>query len=149
MELTRENFRAMIYYDFRRGLSRQECIDQLISSFVDKASSYATVKRWFNEFNRERHSLTDEFRKYRPKLVLGPENINAVQKLIMQDRHVTYCEIEATLGISFTSMQKCVDHKREYFKNNTLKTIKPFLMTCYFSFIADFTPVEVRRWFGK
>ena len=24
MELTRENFRVMIYYDFRRGLSRQE-----------------------------------------------------------------------------------------------------------------------------
>ena len=27
MELTRENFRAMIYYDFRRGFSRQECIN--------------------------------------------------------------------------------------------------------------------------
>ena len=48
--------------------------------------------------------LTDEFRKDRPKLVVGTENINAVQKLIMQNRHVTYCEIEATLGISSSSI---------------------------------------------
>ena len=45
MILTRENFRAMIYHDFRRGLSRQECIDQLIYTFGDEAPSYATVKR--------------------------------------------------------------------------------------------------------
>ncbi|KYN12143.1 hypothetical protein ALC57_15687 [Trachymyrmex cornetzi] len=44
MELTRENFRAMIYYDFRRGLSRQECIDQLTSTFDDKAPSCALAK---------------------------------------------------------------------------------------------------------
>ncbi|KYQ57078.1 hypothetical protein ALC60_04066, partial [Trachymyrmex zeteki] len=43
MELTRENFRAMIYYDFRRGLLRQECIDQFTSTFGDKAPSFATV----------------------------------------------------------------------------------------------------------
>ena len=52
MELTRKHFRAMIYYDFRRGLSRQECIDQLISSFGDEALTHATVKRWYNEFDR-------------------------------------------------------------------------------------------------
>ena len=45
MELIRENFRAMIYYAFQRGLSRQECIDQRISIFGDGASSYVTVKR--------------------------------------------------------------------------------------------------------
>ena len=48
----------------------------------------------------------DEFRKDHPKSVVGPEKINVVQKLIMQDRHVTYCEIEATLGISSTIMYK-------------------------------------------
>ena len=81
-------------------------IDKLISSFGDKAQSYATVKHWYNEFNRGRHSFSDEFRKDRPKTVVGPENINALQKLIMQDRHVIYCEIEATLGISSTRIYK-------------------------------------------
>ena len=104
MKLTRENFRAMIYYDFRPGLSRQECIDQLTSTFGDEPPSYAIMKRWYSEFNRGRHSFTDEFCKGRSKSVVGPENINAVQKLIMQDRHVTYCKIETTLGISSTSI---------------------------------------------
>ena len=96
MELTYENFRAMIYYDFRRGLSRQECIDQLISTFGDETPSYATVKRWYNEFNCCCHFLTNKFRKDRQKSFVGPENINAVQKLMMQDRNVTFCEIETT-----------------------------------------------------
>ena len=79
---------------------------KLIFTFGDEAPSYATVKRWYNEFNSDRHSLTDQFRKDRPKSVVGPENINAVQKLIMQDRHVTYREMETTLDISLTSVYK-------------------------------------------
>ena len=73
----------MIHYDFRRGLSRQECIDQLISSFGDEAPSYAIVKRQYDDFSRGHHSLNDEFRKGRLKSVVGPKNINAAQKLIM------------------------------------------------------------------
>ena len=76
------------------------------STFGDEAPSYAIVKRWYHEFNRGRHVLTDEFRKDRPKSVVGSQNINSVQKLIMQDRQVTYYEIEATLGISSTSVYK-------------------------------------------
>ena len=33
-----------------------------------------------------------------------PETIDAVRQLILQDRHVTYREIETTLGISGTSI---------------------------------------------
>lgn len=106
MDLTRENFRAMIFYDFRRGLTRQQCFDQLNSTFGDEAPHFATVKRWFNEFDRGRSSLQDQFREGRPKSVVLPENIDAVRELIMEDRHVTYHEIEATLGISSTSVYK-------------------------------------------
>ena len=62
-----ENFRAMIYYDFRCELLRQKCIDQFIPTFGHEIPSYATVKRWYNEFNRGHHSLTDELREDRPK----------------------------------------------------------------------------------
>ena len=74
----------------------------MIVFFIRGALFCATVKRWYNEFNCGRDSLTDEFREGRPKSVVGPENINAAQKLIMRNRHVTYCNIEATLGISYT-----------------------------------------------
>ena len=88
MELTREHFRAIIFYNFRRGLCRQECIDELKSWFGDKAPSYKIVKNWFNEFNRGGRSLKDEVREDTPKAVIVPENIDAVRDLIMQDRHV-------------------------------------------------------------
>ena len=50
------------------------------------------------------NSLQGEFREGRPKLVVVPETFDAVSKLILQDRHVTYHEIETTLGISETSI---------------------------------------------
>ena len=104
MELTREHLCVIIFYNFRRGLSQQQWIDELNSIFVDEAPSKTTVYRWYTEFNRGRRSLTDEFRKSRPKAVVVPENIDAVHELILQDRQVTLREIEASLGISGTSI---------------------------------------------
>lgn len=104
MDLTREHFRAMIFYDFRRELSQQECADQLRSTFGDEAPSLSSIYRWYNEFKRGRSSFTDEFREGRPKSAVLPENIDAVRELVMEDRHVTYREIAASLGISMTSI---------------------------------------------
>ena len=104
MELNREHFRAIIFYNFRCGLTRQQCIDELNSIFGDEAPSRTNVYRWHFEFNRGRSSLQDEFREGRPKSVVVPETIAVVRQLILQDRHLTYHEIETTLGISGTSM---------------------------------------------
>ena len=62
MELIREHFLAIIFHKFRRGLSQQECIDELKSLFGDKAPSSSTVKNWFNEFNCGLRSLIDKVR---------------------------------------------------------------------------------------
>lgn len=106
MELNRAHFRAIIHHNFRRKLSQQECVDELIALYGDEAPSRTTVFRWYSEFNRGRSSLSDEYREGRPKSVVVAENIDAVKNLIMIDRHVTYREIEATLGISMTSINK-------------------------------------------
>ena len=66
MESTREHFRSIIFYNYRHGLS-QECIDELKSLLDDKASSYSTVKNWFNEFLYGRWSLKDEVREGCPQ----------------------------------------------------------------------------------
>ena len=104
MELNREHFRAIIFYNFRRGLTQQQCIDEFNSLFGDEAPSKASVFRWYGGFNRGRTSLQDEFREGRPKSVVVPEPIDAGRQLILQDRHVTYHKVETTLGISGTSM---------------------------------------------
>ena len=53
-----------------------------------------------------RSSLKDEFREGHPKTAVVSENIDAVNELIMQDRALTYHEIEVFLGISSTSIHK-------------------------------------------
>ncbi|CAH1998540.1 unnamed protein product [Acanthoscelides obtectus] len=67
MELNREHFRIIIYYNFQRQLSQQECLAELLSVFGNEAPHHSTI------------SLTQE-------------NFDAVRKLIIEDRHVTYRE---------------------------------------------------------
>ena len=90
MELNREHFRAIIFYNFRRGLTQQQCIDELNSIFGVEVPSRTSVNWWYDEFNRDRSSLQHEFREGRPKYVVVPETIDAVRQLILEDRHVTY-----------------------------------------------------------
>ena len=62
------------------------------------------MKNCFSEFDRGRRSLKDKVHEGRPKTAIVPEYIDAVRELIMQHRHVTYREIEASLDISPTSI---------------------------------------------
>ena len=104
-------FVRLFFYNFRRGLIQQQCIDELNSIFDDEAPSRISVYQWYGEFNRGHSSFQDEFREGRPKSVVVPETIDAVRQLILPDRHVIYREIETTLGISGTSLHSIL-HER-------------------------------------
>ena len=69
-----------------------------------EASSCSAMKNCFNELNRGRRSLKDEIRKGPTKTHVVPEEIDVVRELRMQDRHVTFREIEPYLDISSTSI---------------------------------------------
>lgn len=52
MKLNLEYFHATIFNNFRLGLTKQECIDDLNSTFYDEAPLGSSVYRWFNKCNR-------------------------------------------------------------------------------------------------
>ncbi|CAH1965442.1 unnamed protein product [Acanthoscelides obtectus] len=108
MELNREHVCSIIYYNFhfQRQLSQQECLAELLPVFGNEAPHQSTISRWYEEFKRERVSLSDDPRVDAPKTAVTQENVNAVRKPIIEDRHVTYREIEASLKISKFSIQK-------------------------------------------
>ncbi|CAH1976578.1 unnamed protein product [Acanthoscelides obtectus] len=110
MKLNRGHLRAIIYYNFQRQLSQQECLAELLSVFGNEAPHQSTISRWYGEFKRGRVSLSDDPRVDAPKTAVTQENVDAVRKLIIEDRHATYREIEASLKISKTSIQKIL-HK--------------------------------------
>ena len=66
MELTQENLHAMIYYDYRSGLSQKQCVDRMTAAFGDKAPSKASITYWFSEFKHGRCNLTSGRRKVLP-----------------------------------------------------------------------------------
>lgn len=111
MELNREHFRAMIFYDHKIGLDSHQCHERLSTAFPDTAPSFSTVSRWYREFRRGRDSLDDETRTGRPATSTTPEMIASVQRMVEADRRVTYKEIEASLGIHSPAINKILhDH---------------------------------------
>ncbi|CAH1995549.1 unnamed protein product [Acanthoscelides obtectus] len=106
MELNQKHFRAIIYYNFQTELSQPECLPELLAVFGNEAPHQSTISRWYGEFKRGRVSLSDDPRVGAPKTAVTEENVDAVRKLIIEDRHVTYREIEASFKISKTSIQK-------------------------------------------
>ena len=99
MHLTREQIRVMIYYDYKRMLSQQECLESLQKTFGESCVSRATVYNWYAEFNRGRDHFEDEPRVGRPRSAVTPENIEVVRQLVNDDPHITYQQIEDTLQI--------------------------------------------------
>ena len=99
MNLTRDEIRVMIYYDYKKGLSQQECFESLQKTFGDSCVSRATVYNWYAEFNRGRAHCEDENSTGRPRSAVTPENIEAVRQLISVDPHLTDQQIQDTLQI--------------------------------------------------
>ena len=94
----------------------------LIQFLGHDAPSRTSVYRWYDEFNRGRSSLEDEFRIRRPKFAVVPQTIDAVRQLILQDRNVTYREIGTTSGISGTSIHSIL-HEHLTVKNICMRWI--------------------------
>ncbi|CAH1959968.1 unnamed protein product [Acanthoscelides obtectus] len=56
MELNREHFRAITYYNFQRQLSQQECLAELLSVFGNEAPHQSTISRGLSDDPRvDRH----------------------------------------------------------------------------------------------
>lgn len=100
MECGREHFRAMIFYDFKVGLTENQCIKRLISGFGDDAPSRATVFRWYAQFKRGIFSLKDDEKSGRPSTAVTEKNINIIKKMLLEDAKTTYLQIEERVKIS-------------------------------------------------
>ncbi|CAF1257765.1 unnamed protein product [Rotaria sp. Silwood1] len=105
MNLTIEQIRVMIYYDYKKQLSQDECLESLHKTFGDSCVSRATVYNWFAEFSRGRDHFEDKPCASRPRTAVTPENIEAVRELVNIDPHITCQQIEDTLQIGSASTE--------------------------------------------
>ncbi|GFV82407.1 histone-lysine N-methyltransferase SETMAR [Trichonephila clavipes] len=82
MQLTREHYRAMIFYNFKAELNQQEFVQRLQLAFGDESPCRATVFRWFKEFCSRSNSLQEEEHTGRPRSAVIPDNVSATRKYV-------------------------------------------------------------------
>lgn len=73
---------------------------ELISAYGQEAVSYSTVQKWAKLFREGRMEVEDNPRPGRPLSVTTNENIQQIQRLIEENPHCTYDELEAETDIS-------------------------------------------------
>lgn len=96
--------RAVIKYQFIKGLKPQEIIDDFQKTLGTSAPSKTTVYDWYNEFKRGRTSTNDAERSGRPKEVTSEEMITKIHDIVLDDPKVKVREIAEAVGISTGSV---------------------------------------------
>ena len=100
MELSRSDIRAILFYNFKRGLDQKSCKTEMDATLGTTAPSKSTISLWYNEFKRGRKSTEDEPRSGRPTSSVTQETIDAVRQIIEEDPHATYQHLQQMVGVA-------------------------------------------------
>ena len=98
-------FRGIIEFLVKEGTAPKEIHERLVKVYGDASPSYATVKNWAAEFKRGRVSLEDDPRSGRTSTSTSDEKVEAVEKLVLEDRRIKVAEIAQEVGISCGSVE--------------------------------------------
>ena len=85
VDLSRRDFRAMMYYDYCQAKSFQECFQSLKHYYGDQSPSEATVFKWVRQFMSGVRTLEDGDRCGRMATTVTPEDVSRVESLIKKD----------------------------------------------------------------
>jgi len=98
--MEKEQYRSAIRLLFLEGKSRREVKERLDAVYGDSSPSMATVKNWFNEFQRGRTSVFDDPRPGAPKTATTEDTVTKIHDLVLADRQLKIREIADTVGMS-------------------------------------------------
>ncbi|UYV73413.1 hypothetical protein LAZ67_10003098 [Cordylochernes scorpioides] len=94
-------------FDYQEeGMSPKEIYEDMVDTLREDAPSYSTVKKWVAAFKQRRISTEDEHGPGRPVESVTQENIDKIHDLAMLDRRMTVRQIEETLGIPKTTVDR-------------------------------------------
>ena len=90
----------MILYDWKIALTYKDCRPRLVLAWGEQAPSDHTVFNCFREFQCDKFNVQDAPCSGRPSTFVTEQTIDAVRRIIEDDPHSTYQQIEVILGIS-------------------------------------------------
>ena len=103
--------RAIILFLWKEGVQAADIVRRLSAVFGESAESRSTVYRWIQLFTEGRQSLEDDPRSGRPSTAVTEESVAAVEKIVMEDRHVTIREIAQTMDISSSTAHEILHNR--------------------------------------
>ena len=80
--MEKQQYRSVIRFLFLEGKSRSEIKERLDAVYGDSSPSMATVKNWFNEFERRHTSVFDEPRRGAPKTATTEDDVTKIHDLV-------------------------------------------------------------------
>ncbi|UYV73058.1 hypothetical protein LAZ67_10001706 [Cordylochernes scorpioides] len=98
--------RAVMKYICKKGMSPKEIYEDMVDTLKEDAPSYSSVKKLVVAFKLGRISTEDEHRPGRPVESVTQENIDKIHDLVMLYRRMTVRQIEETLGIPKTTVDR-------------------------------------------
>jgi histone-lysine N-methyltransferase SETMAR len=104
-KLDKIEYRAVIKFFVKEGLTTNEINSKFIKIYGASSPSFSTIKKWAAEFKRGRTSLEDDSRG-RPKSATTPEIIEQVHDMVLDDWRMKVHEIAETIGNS----KECVGY---------------------------------------
>ena len=81
--------RAVIKYLFLKGMSGKAIRGDMLATFGDNALAYSVVKSWLAEFKRGRNNVEDDHRSGCPKDAASTENVQIVNDILKEYKHLT------------------------------------------------------------
>ena len=82
----------------------------LTVAFGESTMTRTQVQLWYIRFKENREDVNDDARPGRPCTSTTDDNIEAVNKMILNNRWITISDLAADVGISFGSCQAIFIH---------------------------------------
>jgi len=111
MERDLKGLQQSAFHDFKNNKSVKDCFLSLGITFGDAAPTIRTVQRWYADFRKGKTSVGRRPASGRPTSAVTKQNIAAVNRLVSEDPHITYEEIEHHLGIG-SAATKTILHEK-------------------------------------
>jgi histone-lysine N-methyltransferase SETMAR len=111
MELEREHIRAIIFYNWKRGLTSAECEEEMRQTLGTSAPHRTTISRWYTQFDRGQDTLKDDSRPGRIPVSTDDENVEKLRVLLKEDPHMTTRQMMEKLKIGSEAVNTILHQK--------------------------------------
>ena len=99
LKMSNIEHRVVIKFFTQKGLHATENSKELNNVCKDSPPSYRTVAEWMAEFKDPEHAFEDAPRMGCPSTIITDENIEAVERIVISDRHISIHRLAEELVI--------------------------------------------------